>query len=147
MLAHPFSHDGSDYEVSFSRMDGQWFAAVSRPSTGSRRVLPAFGDESLGPFSDDAIRAGYVGLAEWLIGSGDWLDAADPPVLQTHPARAPVDRQKPAPRIDRSSQEQIGRELQAMYADVLDEMVPDSLLSLLGAPALSTEPEGLSRAA
>src|SRR3712207_1753047 len=118
MLSHAFSHDGADYEVSFSRMDGQWFAIVSRQGHGSSRALPGFGDDSIGPFSDGAVRAGYIGLAEWLVKSGDWPDPAENATLK-QPTPAPIARERAAPQIDRPSQEQIGRELQAMYADLL----------------------------
>ena len=134
MLAHAFTHDGAGYEVSFKRMDGQWFATIRR-GHGSSRALPAFGDDSLGPFSDDAIRAGYIGLAEWLVRNDDWREDDESCALPEPSAPAPIDRERAAPQIDRSSQEQIGRELQALYADVLDEPVPDTLLSLLGATA------------
>ncbi len=147
MLTHAFSHDGSDYEVSFNRMDGQWFAAVSRHGHGSGRALPAFGDDSLGSFSDDAVRAGYIGLAEWLVKTGDWLDPIESSAAVTQPTAGPIAREKASPQIDRSSQDQIGRELQSLYADVLDEPVPDSLLSLLGPSAPLTEHQELSRAA
>jgi hypothetical protein len=140
MLAHAFSHDGAAYEVSFSRMDGQWFATVSRPGYASGRALPAYGDDSLGSFSDQAIRAGYIGLAEWLVRTGDWSDAAESCALPEQPARAPIAREKAAPQINRSGQELIGRELQALYADLLDEPVPDALLALLGSGAAATEP-------
>ncbi len=136
MLAHAFSHDGAAFEVSFSRMDGQWFACLSRPGHGCGRALPAFGDDSLGSFSDEAIRAGYIGLAEWLVRTGDWSDAAESPPL---PTRAPIDREKAAPQIDRHGQEHIGRELQALYADLLDEPVPDELLAVLGSGAAATQ--------
>ena len=132
MLAHVFSHDSAAYQVSFTRMDGQWFATVSRPDRALSRALPAFVDEGLGPFSDSATRAGYIALAEWLVKTADWPDAADAPDLPQATVPAPVDREKAAPRIERPAQEQIGRELQALYADLLDEPVPDTLLALLG---------------
>jgi hypothetical protein len=111
-------------------MDGEWFAAVSRASDARSRALPAFADNPARPFSEAAIRAGYIGLAEWLVRTGDWPqeDAAD---LLPQPTKAPVEREKTPPCIDRPSQEHIGRELQALYAEVVDEPVPDSLLSLL----------------
>jgi hypothetical protein len=134
MLAHAFTHDGAGYEVSFKRMDGQWFATVRR-GHGSRRALPAFGDDSLRPFSDDAIRAGYIGLAEWLVRNDDWHEEDESCAPPQPSVSAPIDRERAAPQIDRPSQEQIGRELRAFYADLLDEPVPDALLSLLGANA------------
>ena len=130
MLAYAFTHDGAGYEVSFTRMDGQWFAGLRR-GHGPSRALPAFGDDSLGTFSDDAIRAGYIGLAEWLVRNDDWREEEESCALPLPPVQAPIDRKRAAPQIDRSSQEQIGRELQSLYADVLDEPVPDTLLSLL----------------
>jgi len=130
MLAHAFSHDGSGYEVSFRRMDGQWFAAIARAGQAASRALPAFGDNPARPFSEAAIRAGYIGLAEWLVRSGDWPEE-DAPDLPPQPTKAPIEREKTPPCIDRPSQEQIGRELQALYADVVDQPVPDNLLSLL----------------
>lgn len=145
MLAHAFSHDGSGYEVSFKRMDGQWFAAVSRPEEAASRPLPAFADNAVRPFSDAAIRAGYIGLAEWLVRTGDWPGAGDASDLPPQPTKAPIEREKTPPCIDRPSQEQIGRELQTMYAELVDEPVPESLLSLLDPGALTGQE--LSRSA
>ena len=146
MLAHAFSHDSAAYHVSFTRMDGQWFATLSRPDRALSRALPAFVDEGLGPFSDGATRAGYIALAEWLVKNADWPGAAEAPELPEHTVPAPVDREKAAPCIDRPAQERIGRELQTLYADTLDEPVPDTMLALLGTAAPSAEPQ-LSRVA
>jgi Anti-sigma factor NepR len=136
MLAHAFSHDGAGYEVSFRRMDGQWFAAVSRLGDAASRALPGFADNAVRPFSEAAIRAGYIGLAEWLVRTGDFPEPEATHDLPAQPTKAPVDREKTPPCIDRPSQEQIGRELQAMYAEVVDQPVPDTLLSLLDPVAL-----------
>jgi hypothetical protein len=132
MLAHAFSHDSAAYQVSFTRMDGQWFATISRSDRALSRPLPAFVDEGLGPFSDGATRAGYIALAEWLVKNADWPDADDAGAPPQAMVPAPIDREKAAPCIERPTQERIGRELQALYADLLDEPVPDTLLALLG---------------
>ena len=147
MLAHGFSHDGAGYEVSFKRMDGQWFAAVSRHGDAASRALPAFGDTTVRPYSDEAIRAGYIGLAEWLVRSGDWRVMDMEPELLPQPTKAPIEREKTAPCVDRSSQEQIGRELQTMYAALLDQPVPDRLLSLLQPTAPASQSQKTHRAA
>ena len=133
MLPHSFSHGGAAYEVSFRRMDGQWFAVLCRDSDRSTWPLPPFTDDAVGPLSEHAIRAGYIGLSEWLVAEGRWPDATDLPSLQP-PERASVRITKKAePRLDRTARELIGRELQAMYADVIEQPLPANFVALLGA--------------
>ena len=72
MLPHVFAHDGILYEVSFGRIAGQWLAAVGQLSEGSKRLLPALAEADCEQFSEAAIRAGYAGVAEWLVRTGRW---------------------------------------------------------------------------
>jgi hypothetical protein len=72
VLPHVFAHDGILYEVSFGRIAGQWLAAVGELPEGSKRLLPAFAEADCEQFSEAAIRAGYAGVAEWLVRTGRW---------------------------------------------------------------------------
>ena len=67
MLPHTFSHDGATYVVSFKRIEDQWRAALYQRDVGSIKELGPFGVEDLCRRSEHAIRAGYIGLAEWLV--------------------------------------------------------------------------------
>ena len=132
MLAHAFSHDSDAYHVSFTRMDGQWFATISRPDARAeprparlrrRGPRPVFGQRHAGRL----YRAGGMAGEDRRLarcGRRRRTAAGNGP--------APIDREKAAPCIERPAQERIGRELQALYADLLDEPVPDTLLALLG---------------
>jgi hypothetical protein len=73
MLSHAFAHDGATYLVSFKFSNGQWCAALSRRGDRVVRPLPAFTEQQVGRFSEHGIRAGYIGVAEWLVKSGVWL--------------------------------------------------------------------------
>ena len=75
MLPHVFAHDGILYEVSFGRIAGQWLAAAGQLSDGSKRLLPAFAEADCA-FSEAAIRAGYAGVAEWLVRTGRWHECS-----------------------------------------------------------------------
>jgi hypothetical protein len=67
MLPHVFSHDGATYVVSFKRVDDQWRAALYQREDSSVKELTPFTAGELSRFSDEAIRAGYIGVAEWLV--------------------------------------------------------------------------------
>lgn len=115
-------------------MDGHWFAHLSRRGESFRWPLAPFADVGVGTLSEHAIRAGYIGLAEWLVKNGGLPEPAEAAPLEQHLLRAPARIQpKAAPLIDRAAQDQIGHELRAVYAEMLDEPVPDELLALLGA--------------
>jgi hypothetical protein len=67
MLPHVFSHDGATYVVSFKRVDDQWRAALYQREDSSVKELIPFTAGEVASFSEDAIRAGYIGVAEWLV--------------------------------------------------------------------------------
>jgi hypothetical protein len=67
MLPHTFSHDGATYVVSFKPIGDQWRAALYKRDDGSITELGPVAAEDLIGLSDHAIRAGYIGLAEWII--------------------------------------------------------------------------------
>jgi hypothetical protein len=77
MLPHTFSQDGATYVVSFKRIGDQWRAALYKRDDGSVTELGPIAAEDLSGLSDHAIRAGYIGLAEWLV-----KVRAAPPVLK-----------------------------------------------------------------
>jgi hypothetical protein len=66
MLPHVFSHDGATYVVSFKLLDDQWRAALYQRENSSVKELIPFSRGELSGFSQEAIRAGYIGVAEWL---------------------------------------------------------------------------------
>ena len=72
MVPYSFSHSDATYDVLFTRSDGRWFAALWRVGDKHARLLPLLHDEYAGCFSDNAIRSGFITLAEWLITSGRW---------------------------------------------------------------------------
>ena len=67
MLPHTFSHDGATYVVSFKPIGDHWRAALYKRDDGSITELGPIAAEDLVGLSDHAIRAGYIGLAEWLV--------------------------------------------------------------------------------
>ena len=67
MLPHVFSHDGATYVVSFKRVDDQWRAALYRRDASAIKELVPFTAGELSGFSEEAIRAGYIGAAKWLV--------------------------------------------------------------------------------
>jgi hypothetical protein len=67
MLPHAFSHDGATYVVSFKLIEDQWRAALYKRDDGSITELGPVAVEDLIGLSDHAIRAGYIGLAQWLV--------------------------------------------------------------------------------
>ena len=67
MLPHTFSHDGATYVVSFKPTKDQWRAALYKRDDGFITELGPVAVEDLVGLSDHAIRAGYIGLAEWLV--------------------------------------------------------------------------------
>ena len=77
MVPYSFSHSGATYDVLFTRADGEWFAALWRVGDKHARLLPSLHAELAGSFSDNAIRSGFITLAEWLIKSGRWARGLD----------------------------------------------------------------------
>jgi len=74
MPAHSFTYAELSYEVRFHRMDGQWLAALYvSGSTYGRPLLPA-PDDIAASSCDESIRAGYIGVAKWLVQTGQWPD-------------------------------------------------------------------------
>ena len=67
MLPHTFSYDGTTYVVSFKLIADQWRAVLYRRDNGSIAELGPVAAEDLSGLSDHAIRAGYIGLAQWLV--------------------------------------------------------------------------------
>ena len=68
MLPHVFSYGGATYVVSFKGMaDDLWRAAVYRREDSSIKELTPFTAGELSGFSEEAIRAGYIGLAKWVV--------------------------------------------------------------------------------
>ena len=67
MLPHTFSYDGATYVVSFKLIADQWRAVLYRRDNGSIAELGPVAIEDLSGLSEHAIRAGYIGLAEWLV--------------------------------------------------------------------------------
>ena len=67
MLPHTFSHDGATYVVSFKPVGDQWRAALYQRDDGSITELGPVAAEAFIGLSDHAIRAGYIGLAEWIV--------------------------------------------------------------------------------
>ena len=53
--------------VSFKRVDDQWRAALYQRENSSVKELIPFTAGQLSGFSEEAIRAGYIGVAEWLV--------------------------------------------------------------------------------
>jgi Anti-sigma factor NepR len=54
------------------------------------------------------------------------------PYTQSYPDLALRDPSLPTPTLDRPSQDRIGHELRAMYADLERQPVPQRLLDLIG---------------
>jgi hypothetical protein len=67
MLPHTFLHDGATYVVSFKPIGDQWRAALYQRDDGTITELGPIAAEDLIGLSEHAIRAGYIGLAEWLV--------------------------------------------------------------------------------
>ena len=67
MLPHAFSHGSATYVVSFKPIGDQWRAALYKRDDGSITELGPVAAEDLIGLSDRAIRAGYIGLAEWIV--------------------------------------------------------------------------------
>ncbi len=68
MLPYVFAYDGATYVVSFKRVEDQWRAALYRREDSSIRELsPYTPSPELPGFSEQAIRAGYIAVAEWLV--------------------------------------------------------------------------------
>ena len=71
---HDFRHRGSTYEVCLEELDGQRFAGVYGPN-GTKRPLMPFPEEIPSGLSPQAIRKGYIAVAEWLVKNDRWPDA------------------------------------------------------------------------
>jgi hypothetical protein len=77
MLPHVFFVDGATYVVSFKRIDDQWRAALYRRDDSSIKELTPFAAGELSGFSEEAIRAGYIGLAKWLVNRQVFREAVE----------------------------------------------------------------------
>jgi hypothetical protein len=53
--------------VSFKRVDDQWRAALYQREDASFKELIPFTAGELSGFSEEAIRAGFIGVAEWIV--------------------------------------------------------------------------------
>ena len=71
---HEFRHRGNTYHVCFEELDGQQFAAVYA-SEDMKRALVPFPDELPSGLSPQAIRKGYIAVAEWLVINDKWPGA------------------------------------------------------------------------
>ena len=67
MHSHVFTYSGVTYEVRFHRMDGQWFATLYVSGSEDGRPLLPIPDEVTAGVSDQSIRSGFIGVAEWLV--------------------------------------------------------------------------------
>jgi len=75
MLPHTFSDAGATYVVSFKWIEHRWRAALYKRDDGSVRELGPVAAEDLAGLSEQAIRAGFIGLAQWLV-KGEALQRA-----------------------------------------------------------------------
>jgi hypothetical protein len=67
MAPHEFNHSGVAYEVRFQRADNQWFATLYVEGQEQGWPLLPSPDELSVQLSDDAIRVGFIAVAEWLV--------------------------------------------------------------------------------
>ena len=74
MLLHAFTRAHVTYEVRFTRMDGHWFASLHVAGERHSRPLLPWPDDIPAGVSSQAIRAGYISSAEWLVTTGRWPD-------------------------------------------------------------------------
>jgi len=63
---HDFRHRGDTYEVCLEELDGQRFTGVDGPN-GIKRILVPYPEEIPTGLSPQAIRKGYIAVAEWLV--------------------------------------------------------------------------------
>ena len=63
---HDFRHRGDTYEVCLEELDGQRFTGVYGPN-GIKRILVPYPEEIPTGLSPQAIRKGYIAVAEWLV--------------------------------------------------------------------------------
>ena len=75
LLLHVFTHGGVSYEVRVRHVDGEAFAALHMGTTDHQRPLLPFPADIPARTSTSSIRAGYIGVAEWLVKTGRWPDA------------------------------------------------------------------------
>lgn len=75
VVLHIFTHSGVNYEVRFRKIDGQSFAALFIAASNHGRPLLPSPDDVPTSLSVRSIRAGYIGVAEWLVKTGRWPDA------------------------------------------------------------------------
>ena len=74
MPAHSFTYAGLTYEVRFHRVDGQWLATLYVSGNNYGKPLLPAPDDIAAFASDDSVRAAYVGVAKWLVKTGQWPD-------------------------------------------------------------------------
>ena len=74
MPAHSFTYAGLSYEVRFHRMDGQWLATLYVSGSNHGKPLLPAPDDIAASTSDASVRAGYIGVAKWLVTTGRWPD-------------------------------------------------------------------------
>jgi hypothetical protein len=70
MAPHEFTHSGVAYEVRFQRTENQWFASLHvKGQEHGWPLLPSPNELSV-QLSDEAIRVGFIAVAEWLVKTG-----------------------------------------------------------------------------
>jgi hypothetical protein len=65
-----FAHAGASYEVRLVTVDGSQYATLHRAGTSRQRALHPFPEEVPPGLSADALQAGYIAVAEWLVKAG-----------------------------------------------------------------------------
>ena len=70
MAPHEFSFSGVAYEVRFQRADNQWFATLYVEGQEQGWPLLPSPDELSVRLSNEAIRVGFIAVAEWLVKTG-----------------------------------------------------------------------------
>jgi hypothetical protein len=75
MSAHSFTYAGLTYEVCFHQIDGEWLATLHVSGSNHGRPLHAPAEDTAAASNDKLkIRAGYIGIAKWLVQTGQWPD-------------------------------------------------------------------------
>jgi hypothetical protein len=69
-----FEHGGAFYEVRLQVIEGSRFATLHLAGTSCERPLHPFPDEVPAGLSRQAVEAGYVAVAQWLVKTGRWPD-------------------------------------------------------------------------
>jgi hypothetical protein len=70
MAPHEFSHSGVAYEVRFQWGDNQWSAVLYAAGQEQGWPLLPSPDELSVKLSDEAIRVGFIAVAEWFVKTG-----------------------------------------------------------------------------